>query len=1241
MNFPRGSSVGDTVDILIPIIDDDAVEGDEAFTVQLEPSRTRVVIGNNARSRITIIDDDVLNLGTVQLTQTDITVNENAGMADITITRTGGSEGAISVVFDTDAGSATRGSDYSNTTQTLSWDAGDRTDRVVSVPIVFDSVEEGSETFTVNLRDASPDQSVIGSPATATVTINNVFNQNPGILQFSNSVYSVNEDAGFVTVTVSRTQGMDGDISITYATAAGGATAGSDFESTTGVLSWANNETTPRTFQVPIISDEIIESSESFTVTLSNAQPLRNGPQIGTPSVATVTINNIDPPIVEPPEPELNPGLLQFAQAALSIDESAGTLTVNVLRVSGADGGVSVQYASSDGQAIAGSDYEPANGTLFWASGDTLPKSFTININSDTDIDPNETFSVTLQGGLPSSEIIGSPQVLVVSINDSTIPVIEPAGIVAFTQANYSVVESDALIALTVERTDGTNGAVSVNYQTVALTAIEDTDYTAVSGTLNWNNGDATSRTISVPVVADSLLETIEQFQLVLSDVSPANSSVQLGLATATVSIADSTSIGTIGIVSTEVTIAESAGVADIEVARINGTDGTVSVDYTLIEESATAGDDFTQVSGTLTWADGESGIRTISIAVLADELLEQAETLLVQLGNAQPTGDSQLGDTQAQVTISDSTEAPQVPPEIEPEVPQISEVPDDEPNLNRPDNLSLVIVSGDGQGGLPGDTLQPLVIDVIDTGANNALVPQVTIDWRAIPSGSAELLDGQQTVSTASGQSSMRVRILQRGFVRVVASIQTLPQPTPDNTTLAGLSTRIDPPDFAAISGEVVFTVRSGFLAADGLRDNPSATGGALDVICEVLGARLTDNQMLTPEQQDLFATCQELEARLQNDALGIALDRLTPEELFFIADSIIDTSDIQVTNVYARINAIRAGQAARLDLQGLSFSIYDQSIPGSVVNAAQNQLSGGGASADGSDSQLDSRLGVFANGAVSIGEIEAGGNQHGADFHTSGITLGLDYRFSDNAVAGAGLGIVRNNTEFTADDGTADLNGLSLTLFATWYQPDKGYIDGVLEIGRNDYNIRRRINLPDTDDQFALGTTAANVLSFTLGAGRDWSRNGYEFGPYARLTHVMADVDAYAESASNELVGFGSVLNIQSHSVSSTTVSVGGQVSRTVNTRRGVFIPQLRLEAEFETEDRKEGIDASFQHDPTQSTFTVNGNVRDTSYINVGLGTSALFPNGKSGYLFYETQTQHDFVIQHWLKLGLRFEF
>ncbi len=92
----------------------------------------------------------------------------------------------------------------------------------------------------------------------------------PGTIGFSLASYTVNEGAGTATVTVQRTGGADGAVSVQYAATAGTATAGQDFNPASGTLSWADQDSADKTFTVKVINDTLPEPSETVLLALSN-----------------------------------------------------------------------------------------------------------------------------------------------------------------------------------------------------------------------------------------------------------------------------------------------------------------------------------------------------------------------------------------------------------------------------------------------------------------------------------------------------------------------------------------------------------------------------------------------------------------------------------------------------------------------------------------------------------------------------------------------------------------------------------------------------------------------------------------------------------------------------------------------------------------------------------------------------------------------------------------------------------
>ena len=231
----------------------------------------------------------------------------------------------------------------------------------------------------------------------------------PGILQLTSTNYSVNENGGSVTVTVSRTNGSTGAASVDYTTADGTATSGVHYTSAGGTLNWGDGDGTSKTFAVSITDDAIYDGDKTFTVIISNAV----GALPGTPATSTVTI-------VENETPE--EGTLQFESATYTVNEDGTSIVLRVTRQDGDTGAASVDYATTDGSAVAGLDYTAASGTLNWGDGDVGTKSFTVTILDNSAVEWNKTFSATLANA--GGAILGSPLLTTVTIveTDTNVP---------------------------------------------------------------------------------------------------------------------------------------------------------------------------------------------------------------------------------------------------------------------------------------------------------------------------------------------------------------------------------------------------------------------------------------------------------------------------------------------------------------------------------------------------------------------------------------------------------------------------------------------------------------------------------------------------------------------------------------------------------------------------------------------------------------------------------------------------
>jgi hypothetical protein len=195
-----------------------------------------------------------------------------------------------------------------------------------------------------------------------------------GSLQFNSATYG-GAEGGAVLVTVVRSGGSKGNVSVQYATVDAAAKAGFDYTAASGTLAWRDGESTSKSFSIALATDSEVEQVETFNVVLSSPG---GGATLGSPSTATVSITDTG---ASSPQPA---GTLQFAQSAYSVAENAGSVSISVTRSGGSAGAVSVQYFTGPGSALAGSDYQQANGVLSWGSGETGAKTFTVPIINDS-----------------------------------------------------------------------------------------------------------------------------------------------------------------------------------------------------------------------------------------------------------------------------------------------------------------------------------------------------------------------------------------------------------------------------------------------------------------------------------------------------------------------------------------------------------------------------------------------------------------------------------------------------------------------------------------------------------------------------------------------------------------------------------------------------------------------------------------------------------------------------------------
>ena len=194
-----------------------------------------------------------------------------------------------------------------------------------------------------------------------------------------------------------------------------------------------------------------------------------------------------------------NADLSTVTNASYGVLKSGTNVLITVLRSNANTGTVSVNYATAtnaNDNAVAGVDYGATSGLLTFSNGVTL-QSFTVPIFNNRQVEGDRTFSINLFNPTGGAQLI-PPSTATVTITDDV------SGI-SFSSSDYRVNENGGSATITVLRTNYTNSIVSVDYATANTTASAGINYSNVSGTLTFTNGE-TVKTFSVPVIDDGVL---------------------------------------------------------------------------------------------------------------------------------------------------------------------------------------------------------------------------------------------------------------------------------------------------------------------------------------------------------------------------------------------------------------------------------------------------------------------------------------------------------------------------------------------------------------------------------------------------------------------------------------------------------------------------------------------------------------------------------------------------------------
>ncbi|MET0005713.1 MAG: autotransporter domain-containing protein [Candidatus Thiodiazotropha sp.] len=419
---------------------------------------------------------------------------------------------------------------------------------------------------------------------------------------------------------------------------------------------------------------------------------------------------------------------------------------------------------------------------------------------------------------------------------------------------------------------------------------------------------------------------------------------------------------------------------------------------------------------------------------------------------------------------------------------------------------------------------------------------------------------------------------------------------------------------------------------------DNPNILS-LIDVIAEACpSGRLSDRL-----QEDCNAV---VGAAIDGDtSTQTALFQVSPETATKANTTSRQGSETQIRNLGTRISALRAGVRG-LSFNGLDLRIDDQNLPIELIADAYRNAGrrGGGASAD--NQLLASRLGVFVTGDISTGERDETDLETGLDFDTVGITIGADYRITNQFILGGAVGFIDTEAELENDAGDLDTQGVSLSLFGTYYSPQNYFVDFSATVGKNDFDQKRSIvytlgGLADVSQELKADYDGDTVSLF-IGSGYDFNRGAWSFGPRADLEYIKSDVDGFTEEVSDPTAdGGGWATRVEDTDQRWLTLNLGGKVSYTHSADWGVLIPYARLDWLHEFEDDSQVITAHFIEDPAGMGIEIQTDDPDRDYLRLRFGSSAQFQNGVVGFIDFGTILAHSEWSAHTISAGLRMEF
>jgi outer membrane lipase/esterase len=356
-------------------------------------------------------------------------------------------------------------------------------------------------------------------------------------------------------------------------------------------------------------------------------------------------------------------------------------------------------------------------------------------------------------------------------------------------------------------------------------------------------------------------------------------------------------------------------------------------------------------------------------------------------------------------------------------------------------------------------------------------------------------------------------------------------------------------------------------------------------------------------------------------------------------VAQTTLTTVQTQLTSVQNRIRYLRFQGNAPGFRQDINVNVGGRNLPiggsggsGSSSGSSGNSDRTDGGSAGSSEqgqSTTTSRWGAYITGGVNVAQLKRTETQPGFDLDTNGMTFGADYRISRAFVMGAAVGALKSDTELIEQAGAQKSRGGSVTGYFSYAPTQATYIDVAVSAARNQYDLTRLQSVGG----YALANTRGKGLGVTMTGGIDFRFGSLTLAPYVRADYLRSEVDAFTEQGAG-------ALQLSAQKLTSSVYTVGTQLQNSFSTSAGIFIPHLRLELQRQSQNTARAVTAQLLGSSTQVLVDQSAPV-DKSFGQAGLGVSAQFSRGLTGFLDYEQLFGKENLTEKRFTTGLKAEF